>query len=498
MHLMDERSKGFCKAAFVVLLLAKMVMAQSSGMFSPTGDMTTERMYHTATLLPNGKVLIAGGFAILSGWPVWASSELYDPATGTFSRTGSMTTPRNSHTATLLPNGKVLIAGGDLGTGGSSGSSALASAELYDPATGTFAATGSMTSARRSHTATLLNDGKVLIAGGVSYSRGAQIFLGSAELYDPSTGTFTATGSMIAPRSFHTATLLNNGKVLINSHFNYATGDDDGTSNDDLARAELYDPESGTFSLTGKTAYLSLGRVSASSLLISGKVLNTLEYSCDPAEQAEVFDPLTETFSATGKMTIARGYSSATLLPDGKVLIAGRERVGSADVYDPVAGTFSPAGEMRREEGHTATLLPDGTVLLSGGWICCGYSIPTAELYRPKVLTPSPVLLSVSADHQAAILHGGTKRVASASDPAVAGEVLEIYGTGLISGSAVPPHLAIGGLMAEVLYFGNAPGYNGLNQINVIMPSGVAPGPAVPVSLTYLDRPSNEVTIGVR
>jgi hypothetical protein len=198
-------------------------------------------------------------------------------------------------------------------------------------------------------------------------------------------------------------------------------------------------------------------------------------------------------------MTIARGYSSATLLPDGKILIAGREQVGSADIYDSVAGTFTRVGVIQREEGHTATLLPDGKVLLSGGWICCGYAIATAELYRPPVLTASPLLLSVPADdHQGAILHAGTKRLVSASDPAVAGEALEIYGTGLIDGSVIPPHVAIGGLMAKVLFFGDAPGYTGLNQINVIMPSGVAQGSAVSVSLIYLDRPSNEVTIGAR
>jgi hypothetical protein len=98
-------------------------------------------------------------------------------------------------------------------------------------------------------------------------------------------------------------------------------------------------------------------------LLTSGKVLNTLEYSCDPAEQAEVFDPSMDTFSATGDMTIARGYSTATLLPDGKVLVAGRERVGTSDLYDPATGTFSFAGQIQREEGYTSTLLADGAVL---------------------------------------------------------------------------------------------------------------------------------------
>ena len=488
------------------LLLAKMIMAQSPGTFTPTGNLSVPRQSHTATLLPNGKVLIAGGFAILSGWPVWASAELYDPSTGMFKETGSMTTPRNSHTATLLPDGKVLIAGGDFSAGGSSGSSALASAELYDPATGTFAATGSMATARRSHTATLLNNGKVLIAGGMNFSAsGAQTFLGSAELYDPSTGTFTATGSMKAPRSFPTATLLNNGKVLINSHFNYATGDDDGRTNDDLASAELYDPDSGAFSLTGRTAYPSFGRVSSSSLLTNGEVLNTLEYSCDPGEAAEVYDPAIGTFRATGNMTASRGDSTSTLLPDGKVLIAGQDFTragGSADLYDLATGAFTTTSDMitHREQGHAATLLPDGSVLMSGGWICCGVSIATAEIYHPALLVPSPVLLSLSGDGRGAgaILHGATHQVVSSDNPASAGEALEIYGAGLLDGSVIPPQVAVGGRMAEVLFFGEAPGFVGLNQVNVRVPAGVAPGAAIPVRLTYLGRPSNEVTIGVR
>ena len=466
------------------------VMAQSPGTFTRTGNLSTARQLHTATLLTNREVLITGGSSVPRPFSVWASAELYDPATGTFTPTGSMTASRFSHTATLLPNGKVLIAGGDSNVF-EFGSSARASAELYDPSTGTFTATGEMTTARSWHTATLLNNGRVLVAGG---SRNRP--LASAELYDPLKGTFAATGEMTNPGS-QTATLLSNGKVLFEGSYWSADSDRPGGN-------ELYDPDTGTFSPTGGKAYPDLFPVTAS-LLTNGKVLVTEQYSCDGSPFAELYDPSAGTSTATGNMTKPRGYSTATLLPDGKVLIAGREWVhldSSAEFYDPVTGTFSTTGDMlpQREEGHTATLLPNGTVLLSGGWICCGYSIATAEIYHPAVLVPSPVLFSLSGDGKGpgAILHSGTHQVVSPGNPAVAGEALEIYLTGLTDGGMIPPQVAIGGRMADVLWFGNTPGFTGLNQVNVRVPSGTAPGPAVPVRLTYISRTSNEVTVGVR
>jgi hypothetical protein len=204
-------------------------------------------------------------------------------------------------------------------------------------------------------------------------------------------------------------------------------------------------------------------------------------------------------------MTKQRGYSTSTLLPEGKVLVAGRDFThfgGSAELYDAATGMFSTTGDMltQREEGHTATLLPDGSVLLTGGWICCGYSVATAEIYHPSVLARSPVLLSLSGDGQGqgAILHASTHQVVTSTNPAVTEESLEIYLTGLSDGSVIPPQVTIGGRMAEILFFGKASGYATLSQVNIRVPLGVAPGPAVPVRLMYIDRPSNEVTIGVR
>ena len=302
--------------------------------FVSTGSMTTPRTSHTATLLTNGKVLVAGGRACntISPCPDLASAELYDPATGTFTPTGSMTTARRGATATLLNNGRVLIAGGGVGSNGSVPSSA----ELYDPATGTFTPTGSMTTARIYPTATLLNNGKVLVAGGGQIN-GPD--LNSAELYDPQTGTFTATGNMITARNSHTATLLNNGQVLV------AGGGDVSLV---LNSAELYDPGTGTFTATGSMT--TVREVHIANLLSNGlALLAGGEDGFSLLASAELYDPGTETFTATGNMTAVRLVPGAALLINGKVLIAGGITdyngtvLASADLYDVPAISLSTA-----------------------------------------------------------------------------------------------------------------------------------------------------------
>lgn len=363
--------------------------------------MTVGRDGHTATLLSDGRALIAGGFD--SAGDRLSSAEMYDPKTGQFSPTGPMTIPRIDHTATLLSDGRVLFVGGYdfydfTGTGiavpgptpkptvSIGDPDPLRIAELYDPKTDVFSRTGSMAVDRYDHTATLLNDGRVLIVGGYNLKSG---IFASAELYDPNTGTFSATGSMSTSRIGHSATLLPDGDVLIAGGYNSA-----GFS---LASAELYDPTTGKFRPTGS---MSVDRDNhTATLLADGRVLiaGGFHNNGDPDNayaSAELYDPGSGTFSATGPMWVARTGHTATLLGNGQVLLTGSDLAGSggtgkaeimAELYDPTTGSFSPTDGMDAPY-DTATRLSDGSVLMTGGSIG-GVGGPealaTAELYHP-------------------------------------------------------------------------------------------------------------------
>ena len=233
----------------------------NTGTWSMTGSLLAARYGHTATLFQNGAVLVAGGANDAELFSFLASAELYDPVTGTWQSTGNLNTQRYQHTATLLPSGKILVAGGYNWL-----SLSLNTAELYDPATGTWSGTGSLNTDRAGHTATLLPTGKVLVAGG--YNLGEKSFtpLNSAELYDPVTGTWSVTGSLNIARSDHSASLLPNGKVLV------AAGQIDGTFPvASLNGAELYDPATGIWSLTANLNTPRRGQTAT--LLANGKVL---------------------------------------------------------------------------------------------------------------------------------------------------------------------------------------------------------------------------------
>jgi hypothetical protein len=374
----------------LVLLLGSLVMAQSAGTFTPTGNMSAGRIGHTATLLNDGRVLIAGGYAVCcSGL---ASAELYDPSTGIFTATGNMAAPRYNHTATLLPNGLVMIAGGTSGS-----SVTLDSAELYDPTTGTFSPTGALTIPREWHAATLLSNGKVLITGGAGGHDLSRNVWATTELYDPSTRSFALAGRMTAARACHKAVLLANGEVLI------TVGS--GCDSPAASAAELYDPGTGTSMETGGAAALTaLGDsfvAATAKLLTNGKVLVSLAPShCDElVPNTQLYDLTTETFSLTGSMQKARCLEAGVLLSDGKVLIAGTWSCTdsiTAELYDPASGAFIRTGDMTAGRYlQTMTLLKDGRVLVVGGvgvatMPCRAWAPPTAELYNPPSVAPPP------------------------------------------------------------------------------------------------------------
>src|SRR5882724_2372361 len=357
--------------------------------FENTGSSIGAVTRRTATLLPSGKVLAAGGAGKSICCPTVSFAELYAPATGSWMGTGSMAAAREQYTATLLPNEKVLVVGGASSTLAGR-DQRLASAELYDPASGTWAATGSLATARFVHTATLLPNGKVLVTGGANTS-GA---LASAELYDPATGSWTATGSMATARTFHTATLLGNGKVLVAGGATVASNADPGANTAYFASAELYDPATGIWTPTGLLNDARAGHTAT--LLNNGKVLVAGGRNGVYLASAELYDPATGTWTATGLQSDARYGHTATLLDNGKVFVAGGHNgvfLASAQLYDPATGSWTDTfGSLAsRRAYHTATRLPNGKILIATGTEDGFTYLASCELYDPSAMpTPTP------------------------------------------------------------------------------------------------------------
>ncbi len=346
-----------------------------------TGNMEVDRSWHRSTLLPDGKVFVTGGLD--SYGDALASAEIYDPATGKFTDAGIMNSKRAGHSATLLPDGRVLIAGGSYSK---NDWETLSSAEIYDPATGSFTKTASLNTARMGHEATLLSDGRVLITGGTSANRDTRL-VASAEIYDSTTGAFTETGSMSEARVDHTATLLANGKVLVAG--GYAVQNSSGGL---TSSAELYDPAANSFS---PVARMNFHRYKHSAVLLNdGKVLMAGGIASYPDKPryttAELFDPATNSFVKTGDMILDRFKvkNAAVLLQNGKVLIAGGS--WGLEIYDPATGTFSfKPSEMMTRYYSTATLLPDGRVVIIGGYSSIQpqdfyHSSASAWIYSPE------------------------------------------------------------------------------------------------------------------
>ena len=347
-----------------------------SGVWAAVRTLNSERELHTATLLPNGQVLVVGGYYggdfYGDGSTPLTSAELFNPASETWTNTSALTTGRDMHTATLLPNGQVLVAGG-YGLYGS-----MASTELYAPASRTWTMGGALATARYGHTATLLANGQVLVAGGYD-DESATNFIASAELYDASRATWTATGALTVGRWYHTATLLANGKVLVAGGVSI---------NGDLTSTELYDPATGRWT-TGSFSLTTVRVEHTATLLPNGQVLVVGGWrGTNVLASAELYNPVSGTWTNTGALSTGRAAQTATLLASGKVLVTGgwdgATALAMAELYDPASGTWSVAGAPGAARyTHTATLLPNGKVLVAGG--ANGYSslssIDSAELY---------------------------------------------------------------------------------------------------------------------
>jgi len=368
-------------------LVGRKAVAVANEAWVVTGNMSVPRTGHTATRLLNGKVLVVGGSGD-SNTPL-DSAELYDPVSGTWSMTGHLSAPRLLHTATLLADGRILVAGGQT-SAAPPVFGRTNSAELYDPFSGTWTRTANLGAPRSWHTATLLNNGKVLVAGGFSSDS-----LGTAELYDPVSSTWSATGSF-SPRYGHTASLLEDGRVLV------AGGSNDGDLASTLATVDVYNPVAGTWSAAPDLVVSEFSHTAT--LLKSGQILITGGYMprflpfAAPVSlnTAQHYDPATARWALSESLLAIRDNHTATLLRDGRVIIVGGEAwqgqypqivhqtIGGAETYDPAGGGWSAASSLGTARGgHTATLLTDGRVLVAGG--NNGGVLRSAELYGDAI-----------------------------------------------------------------------------------------------------------------
>jgi len=339
---------------------ASSALAASGGAWSPAASMGQPHQAATATLLPNGKVLVVGGFGQLDSAP-----ELYDPASDTWSPTGPLVVTRSLGTATLLPSGKVLLAGGIAADTGHS----TTRTELYDPATNSWSAAAGMAVQRSSHSATLLPSGKILVAGG----QNASGYIATAELYDPVSDRWAMAARMDAGYAGPQATLLANGTVLLAGGATLGDG-----------RGELYNPATDRWSNAGTGAR----NTQTATRLIDGRVFTTGQ-----GKEAHLYDPATNHWSVAASTLQDRDLPTATSLGDGRVLVTGGSAttggqqvwLASAEIYDPTLNRWSAAGCMGQARWeHTATVLPSKKVLIAGG------DVPSVSLSSAELFDPSP------------------------------------------------------------------------------------------------------------
>jgi Kelch motif/Galactose oxidase, central domain len=330
------------------------------------------------------KVLVAGGYDAVA----YASAEVFDTNTGTWATTGSMASPRFTHTLALLSTGNILAAGGNNG----GGNLTLASAEVYDTAAGTWSPTGSLAQAREAHATTALANGNILVVGGYDGTTGTA----TAEIYTAGSGTWASAGSMTVERQGHTATLLTNGNVLV------AGGQSNAGTNPDLASTDIY---SGAWAagptLTTARYQHTATRLSDGSVLLAGGLIGKTLIAA-----SDVVSATGSSVAAGGSLATPRIYHTATALPDGRVVVTG----GTDDTFVPVyaateiysGGAFAADGSLgAAREGGAAVLLDEGRALVVGGANATS-SLASAEVW------PQPTIAAAVAGTSVTVTWGGT------------------------------------------------------------------------------------------
>ena len=347
-----------------VLGLLVLVPAAARADFSVAGTLVSPRTSPTATTLLDGRVLITGGNVRSLLQAASANAEVFDPASGQFSGTGAMSVPRWDHAAALLHDGRVLVVGGSSGADDNGVSFTQANGEVYDPLSGTFRAIPSAIEVGGERTTvTTLADGRALVVSGWIQGQGT---VARAQLFDPATDTFSETGAPHSGRIVHTSTLLADGRVLITGGTSSAEGL--------LDSAELYDPASGTFALLPSTLSTPRER-HAAARLADGRVLITGGYGPEEMlDVSELFDPVTSSFvPSKATMALARVDFNLLTLQNGKVFALGSNQwgieAGTAELYDPATDAFSliSPGPSTERDGARTALLADGRVLIAAG-----------------------------------------------------------------------------------------------------------------------------------
>lgn len=347
--------------------------APPSGVWIPTGSLTIGRHTHTATKLNDGSVIVVGGSAqgTFNG-PGLTSVERYYPSSNTWIVGPSLHQARQGHTATLLPIGQVLIAGGQ------DGPTFLASMELYDPNTNSWSLTTPLNQARYNHATILLHDGRIVVIGGFNANEGT---LAAVEVFNPADNSVAQMPPMNTPRNGHSAILLDDYRILVIGGFNQ--------SQSWLASAEIYDPVSGTWSAT--SPLFAHGVAHSTTRLADGQILVVGgAFGSGPpgiSDKAEIFSPASGTWQAVASLSVTRHAHTASVLSDGRIMLAGGDdgggqRHNSVEIFDPHSGSWSlTAAMIDARSSHSATVLDNNTILVAGGFSSSATSLASAELF---------------------------------------------------------------------------------------------------------------------